>query len=289
MRKKIALLIILLSALSISGQNLFEVEKELVGHLEDIRNFSNYGQNADSEKLYKANTVFAEKLFYFIKNCPDTIGSDFTELEKYLHISTSEDGNFRIYSWDTQAGGSMHFFNHVYQFRGLDGNVYATRSDPDEGDSSGFYSDIFTVETKDGTAYLARFTAILSTSLAYQSINSFNIEGNSLNDELKLFKTDDGLQHSIGISYDFFSVVDRPERPIKLILYDRSENAVKVPIVTEDQETPQGRVTDEFVTYTFTGDYFEDKDPGRREDKNETDPILATSRNRTIPLIHCKH
>ncbi len=63
-------------------------------------------------------------------------------------------------------------------------------------------------------------------------------------------------RHKVGFEYNFFSVVDRKERPIKLILYDKTTKTLKIPVVIEDEEFQNGRVTNKFISYKFDGTYF---------------------------------
>jgi hypothetical protein len=241
------------------GQTPAQIEKELVGHIKNIRKWSSYTNSYDEKMgadLYKENETFKTKLLKHSKKL-STLKYKFAELNKYISISTSDDNKFRIYSWDTETGGTMHNFENVYQFQGKNGKAHSsTSSDDDETGAGAFVSDIYTLDTKAGKVYLARFSAILSTSLSYQSIDLFKIENNSLNDKIKLFRTTSGLQNSIGFQYDFFSVVDRKERPIKLILYDKQAKVIKIPVVIEDKKNPNGRVTNKFIVYRFNGTYF---------------------------------
>jgi hypothetical protein len=73
-----------------------------------------------------------------------------------------------------------------------------------------------------------------------------------LNDTTKLIKTQKGLINEINVAYDVFSVVDRPERPIKLIKYDSDKKTIYIPVVYEN-----GKVTNKFIVYQFNGQYFE--------------------------------
>ena len=237
------------------GQTNAEIEQELVGHIKAIQKWSNYGSDSNEELLSKENDIFKEQLLKYTK-IASTLKYKFSELDKFLYLSTSEDGKFRIYSWDTEDGGTMHNFETVYQFQGKDGKVYSKSSDLEEGDSGAFVSDIFDIDTRKGKVYLARFSSILSNVDAYQSINLFKIEGNSLNDKVKLIKTKSGLTNSLGFEYDFFSVVDREERPIKLILYDKKTKTIKIPVVIVDKDFRNGRVTDKFINYKLDGTYF---------------------------------
>jgi hypothetical protein len=239
------------------GQAAEAIETELLGQLKEINTYSAYGENNDGDKLDAANEAFRNKLLKYAAENPSTLEHKFPKLSEMMYIATSADGRLRIYSWDTEAGGTMHFFDNVFQYQGADGKVYAKGNDLEDEDAGGFYSDIYTLATKRGTVYIGRFNSILSTSYAFQSAHAFRIEKNSLNDKYKIFKTGSGMQNSIGFAYDFFSVVDRPERPVRLFVYDEAKKELKIPVVIEDEEIPQGRITDRFIIYRFTGKYFE--------------------------------
>lgn len=248
-------LVFLAVAFSAFGQTNTEIEQELVGHIKNIQKWSTYGNDYNEALLSKENAIFKEQLLKYTKMA-STLKYKFSELDKYLYLATSEDGKFRIYSWDTENGGTMHNFETVYQFQGKDSKVYSKSSDLKEDDAGAFVSDIFDVDTSNGKVYLARFSSILSNSDAYQSINLFKIEGNSLNDKIKLIKTKSGLTNSLGFEYDFFSVVDREERPIKLVLYDKESKTIKIPVVIKDKDFRNGKVTGKFIKYQFDGTYF---------------------------------
>ncbi|MGI9035212.1 MAG: hypothetical protein ACR2GD_04130 [Pyrinomonadaceae bacterium] len=252
---KFIVFVSLVFSFSAFGQSNARIEKELVAAINDAQKYSSYGSNSDGEKLGKANEIFADKLLKYTKNA-STLGYKFGELKKLMYISTSEDGKFRIYSWDAETGGTMHNFDRVYQYRGADGKVYSKTDELSEGDAGGFVYDIFTLDAPGEKVYLVCSNAILSTSDAGQSVNLFKIENASLNDKIKLIKTKTGLQNSLGFEYDFFSVSDRPERPIKLISYDKAAKSIKIPVVLIDVKFQYGKVTNKFIVYQFDGKYF---------------------------------
>jgi hypothetical protein len=99
-------------------------------------------------------------------------------------------------------------------------------------------------------------TFIGSTSLAGQGIHAFRINGDKLDRKAKVIRTTSGVTDSISFAYDFFSVVDHRERPIRLFSYDEVKRSFRFPVVIEDSKTPQGRVTNRFITYRFDGKYF---------------------------------
>ncbi len=237
------------------GQTPAKLENELLGHLAKIEKWSAYGSNSNDELREKENDRLRKKLLGATKSSA-TLKYGFRALGRKMNISTSEDGNFRIYTWDTESGGTMHNFEAVYQFQTKSGKVFSRTSNLAEGDPGAFVTDVFSVITKTGPVYMACFTSILSTSESFQSIDLFKIEGSQLNDKIKLIKTTSGLQNSLSFEYDFFSVVDRKERPVRLIEYDRTRKTIRLPVVIIDDEFQIGRVTNKFIEYTFNGQYF---------------------------------
>ena len=151
----------------------------------------------------------------------------------------------------------MHDYANVFQYQGKSGRVYSW-TDPDNENTSGgpFYTDIFEVTTRTGPIYLASSTFIASTSMHGQSLNALRIDGEKLDQKANVIKTRSGVTNEVGITYDFFSVADRPERPVKLFLFNAAKKEFRFPVVIEDEETFLGRVTDKFITYRFNGKYF---------------------------------
>ena len=235
------------------------IERDLLAKYRRIGYWRDYpGDNAKIHKedsVDKANKVFQRALTVVASKYPASLGYPFQRLKQAgLLIATSGDGRFRVYSWDEEGGGTMHFFLNVYQW--LSGQkVYAKAVDADstnEGDPGVFCTPIYTLHTPANTYYLVVNGVIYSTSGSYESIQAYCIDKQSLNDSVRIFKTQSGLENSIGFDYDFFSVVDRPERPIHLIEFDPITKIVRIPIVIE-----HGAVTHRWILYKWTGNYFE--------------------------------
>jgi hypothetical protein len=245
-------------SICVFGQTNARVEKELISVIKDIGKYSTYAGNYDEDKLYKANDDFKEKLLKYTKNA-STLSYKFPELSQSILIATSDDGKLRVYSWDMETGGTMHDYARVYQYQDGDGKIYS-RTDPDvtaeDGGGGSFVYDIFSVDSKQGRIYVVCSTFIGSTQDHWQGAHLYKIEGNQLKDKIKLIKTASGLTDSLGFSYNFFSVVERRERPIKLISFDKKTNTLKIPVVIEDKEFSNGRVTNRFISYRFNGTYF---------------------------------
>lgn len=244
-------------------QTAQKIEQELVGAIKQLNQYSTYSGNYDEEKLSAANKAFKEKLLKYTKNAA-TLKYGFPKLGDLVVIATSDDGKLRTYSWDSGTGGTMHDYITLYQYLGANGKIYSrTDEDPaaaqDEEEESGgesFVNTIYAVNTSNGTVYVVCTTAIASSIDHYDAANLYKIEGDKLIDDVKLFKTKEGLTASIGFEYDFFTVAERPGRPLGLILYDKQTKTVKIPIVIVDKNSPIGRVTNRFINYKFDGKYF---------------------------------
>jgi hypothetical protein len=80
----------------------------------------------------------------------------------------------------------------------------------------------------------------------------FDIENEKLNQDLKLIKTASGLHSKLYYDFDFFSVVDIPYGKRPTIYFDAATQTIHVPVVVD-----KGKVTNRYITYKFTGQYFE--------------------------------
>src|SRR5690349_16721905 len=115
---RIFIVIILFAICNISyGQTEKAIEEKLLAQYKRIHYWANDKSNDLSDSLVQADSLFCKTLLAFTSATPSTITFPFNELVKEgLTISTSEDGLFRIYSWDTETGGTMHFYLNVYQY-----------------------------------------------------------------------------------------------------------------------------------------------------------------------------
>jgi hypothetical protein len=251
----IGILILVFATFNIVAENTKEIENDLVQKLDEIQKWSSYGGNYDEEKLLTANESFRKTLAkYAVQKI--VLEYPFPKLKGKMQIATSPDGKFRVYSWDTEMGGTMHDFDNLYQFIGSDGKISTEERVGDEDDFGGFTYDVFEIDTKAGRVYLDCSTFIGSTMDRSQSLTLRKIVGSKLDRNVKLIKTASGITDSLGIEYNFFSVVDRKERPIKLFSYDAETKTIKFPVVVEDAKVPIGKVTGRFIYYRFDGNYF---------------------------------
>jgi hypothetical protein len=251
-----ALVIIVFSAVAANhAQTLMAIEREMVMRLDNISKYGTYAGNFDEDKIYAENEQFKAKLLSYGRRA-DVLRYSFPKLKEKMQVTTSRDGNLRIYSWDEETGGTMHDHDSVFQYRGRSGKIFSWAEKSDREDAGGFYHEIFQLDTPAGRVYLGVSTFIGSTSYVGQSIKVFKIEDDKLDPNVKLIRTGSGLQNTISFAFDFFSVVDRPERPLKLFKFDTASRTFAFPVVIEDEKTPQGRVTDKLIRYRFDGKYF---------------------------------
>jgi hypothetical protein len=212
--------------------------------------YSKIINNSDSTDFY--SSLFEDELTKLIKNNPTTLDYSFKSLidSKCCYIKTSKDKNFRIYSWDSWTGGTMHFFREIYQYRN-NSKIYSKVLEYEEGDAGAYCSNIFTVSIDKQKYYLPITNGKYSNQDASQSISAFKISDNNLIDTTKLFKTKTKFLNRIDVEFNFFSVVDRSERPLELIAFDEEKMIIYIPVVND-----KNHVTDRNILYQLKDKYF---------------------------------
>jgi hypothetical protein len=232
------------------------IEADYLRHLKNLEKYSGYGPAGNDTAREKENDLLKQKVIKYSRKAV-TLKYGFPALTGKMYVTTSRDGRLRIYSWDTQGGGTAHYFESVFQYLGKSGKAGVWSAKPAEGDACApFYFQIFQTDATGGRVYLANSTSICSAKLASQNLSLFRIEGEKLSSNVKLIRTKSGLTNNVGFEYDFFSVVNHPERPVKLFFYDEVRRSFRFPVVISEKEMPLGRVTNRWITYRFNGKYF---------------------------------
>jgi hypothetical protein len=216
-----------------------------------VKLYWNLLNHRDSADFYSEK--FSAEFTALIKANAATLPYPFKKLidSNYCLVETSSDGKFRVYSWDTWTGGTMHFFKQIYQWK-YQRRVFTEVPGHDEGDAGTFCSQIYTVGIKNKIYYLVVSNRIYSTKDASQSISAFTIDEGKLIDTIKLFKTKTTRLSNIDMEFDFFSVADKPERPLELITYDDKEKIIYIPVVGGN-----GQVTNRNILYQLKDNCFE--------------------------------
>jgi hypothetical protein len=230
------------------AQTLSKMENELVKSYSQIENL-----NSDNkyEEVEKANTHFCNQLKGYLKLNPQTIKYPFNKLKAtHVDISTSSDAQFKIYSWDTWTGGTMHFFENIFQYQSGSGISVLVDSTKTAGDTRPNYNNIYTLKANGKTYYLAVSLSIGSSKDVGQRLQIFAIQNGKLNHDVKLIKTISGMHSQLNIAFDFGSVVEWKIRPT--IRYNSNTQTISLPLVGD-----KGIVTHKYINYKFTGQYFE--------------------------------
>jgi len=245
----------LFATTSLFAQNPKQIEADLLKSFSRIEYWSGQRGTDTSgawiDSLETANDRFGKKLQAIAIKFPATINQQFDSLDKDGPIIlSSDDGALRIYTWDTETGGTMHNFENVLQYRSGN-NIYAildTGSDVKEVYVY-TYRSLGTLKIGNNTYYLAIFYGQFSNKDLGRGIRIFTISNGKLNDA-KLIKTQSGLHSKLHYEYDYFSVSQN--EPNDDIVYDPIKKTISFPVIEDG-----GKVTDKRIVYKFTGQYFE--------------------------------
>jgi len=205
---------------------------------------------AESDSLYATNAAL---LHYLQKIClkPETLNAGFETIKSKtrMTILTSDDHKLRIYNWDSETGGTMHFFDAIAQY--ATGNetkvkVLNNIADNSEDDmhTGALYAGIYTMHTKDArTVYLVLSRGIYSSKDAANSIEAISIDG-GVYKHIPFFKTKTKTLSSISFAYDNFLSTGDPN-----IRFSDDRSKLYIPVVNKDNEA----ATNKSLVYIFDG------------------------------------
>lgn len=243
---------------SVFGQNLKNEEKKLNEAFAKTNYWASY--DGSSDKIYaldsalKYDSIFTKQLSKCLKTDPATISYNFKNLvENGMKIVTSEDGNFRIYSWDDETGGTMRRYNKIFQFRDKKKVLSKEITNRREGADDAFYTQINDVISGNKTFYVTQSISVLSSALSYHKVKIFSIDDGKLNDKAVLIKTKSGLKNQLGYEVDVSSQSNRDQEvPDYSIIYDKKNRIIAIPLILSN-----GKVTGGKIKYQLKGQYFE--------------------------------
>lgn len=232
-----------LLSIGVFGQTPKAIEDEMV---KSYKKLTYWAVHSKYDSLEKANDVLGFKLKNYTAKSPSTITYPFPLLSKDLDISTSTDGMFRIYSWDMLTGGTMHFFANVFQYKSKNRTRSFLDTPKGDGDNRPNYYKMYTFKAGNQTYYLAVWLGIGSTKAGMNGVKVFAIVDEKLTDNVKLIKTSTGIHNQLSYEYNN-GWEDKFD-----INFDSISKTIRVPLLTSNSKP-----TSKFITYKFTGKYFE--------------------------------
>ena len=260
--KVLLLVICCLNSISVFAQTPKSIEADLVKSFNKIEYWSEKGHSDTSgniswtDSLEKANDTFGNKLYYYTNTFPFTLFQKFKKL--HVNIIGSADGKLRIYSWDTELGGTEHDFRNIIQYKSkrVSSILNIDTSSSNDNHYVYYFSNIYTLTTGDKTYYLGIYNGVFSTKDMEEGVQIFCIENEKLNTKKKLIKTASGIHNSVSYIYDYFSI------PSKLkdadIHYNPALKTFTIPRVgANDKIGDDEKVSTKHINYKFTGQYFE--------------------------------
>lgn len=235
------------------SQRSEKYEKHEKSFIEGLENYE------DLDLREKANDDFAKLLFE--DTC--TFYYDFpyvTDSTEIVNIAASDDENVRIYSWDTQLGGTMVCWDNVIQYRSngkiksYDGSIWSVDESREENeiDFGCWTKAIYTFNRNDGqTIYVTESYFRESSSYGYSTLDAFNISDGKLKMIEDAFVIPNDNFH-LGIEYiipSWYFLTDGKGWDWIFSL-DRNTQTFYVPVV-DDLE-----LLDQYDLYRFNGNKF---------------------------------
>jgi hypothetical protein len=204
----------------------------------------------DFDSLLYHSDLFSSKLMSIIKSNPSTLQCDFKSFKDSVgSVVTTNDGQFRIYSWNTWTGGTMSEYKNLFQFNS--GNkVYVKSFDYGEGDMGTYFNKVYSFRIDSLTYILALAGGTESSRYSYEFVTFYSISDSILHDDIPLIETSAGIKSSVSIEYDNSSLENLPASERHLINFDEEKGILYIPIIEDE------KVTKKIDRYSFTGHYF---------------------------------
>ena len=250
------LLLLIFLRLPLAAQDSLVIEDNLIRSFRRVIQLSENGDPDDS--LYIANDHFQSLLLQYTSNQPRTLNFNFSRLKlEGLSIKSSQDGNVRIYTWDSRTGGTMRFFRNVFQYKYAEKVLSKTFEDYSRtvDTHDGSYYGIDQVSDGRSVYYVTRSVSVGSSAVFYYSVKVFSIVNGSLIENAKIIKTKSGLVGEVGYEVDLVTMRKRldyyPKFQDLSIKFDAKSKTFSFPLITED-----GFLAEKMIRYRFDGKVF---------------------------------
>jgi len=221
---------------------------ELSKCLDKITKLKQSDQGDNDDKVVAANAALM-KYLKSICTKPELINDPLKKADAAgLSIKTSDDKKVRYYSWDTETGGTMHFFDALVVWDAGNNNWKFKDLNPATKDMGASYVDLKTVKTNDGqTVYIAKTLSIGSGMAHGYEIEAMVIKNGNLL-KYPFFQTPKKLLTSI--DYSFGQWDDKAD-----IQYSDNNKTIKIPVIKNDADG-NGTPTGKYLIYEFDGKHY---------------------------------
>lgn len=204
----------------------------------------------DQDSLIYYSDLFSSRLISVIKSNPSALQCDFKSFRDSVgSVVTTNDGRFRIYSWNTWTGGTMNAYKNLFQYKSGD-KVYAKSFDYGAGDMGAFFSKAYSFRIDSLTYILALAGGTESSRYSYEFATIYSISDSILDDNVPLIATSTGVKSSVSIEFDNSSLENLPAGERHLIKFDEARKILYIPIIEDEM------VTKKMDRYKFKGHYF---------------------------------
>ncbi|TDQ73915.1 hypothetical protein [Sphingobacterium yanglingense] len=208
--------------------------------------------NENSAPELGASPGFSTSFLSFLEKTPNSINFDFPKLvDAGMEIATSSDGVVRVYSWDNNQGGSMRFFNSIFQVSLPTGNQSISYNSTEEDRVFyPFYTRIDPIQLDGQVYYIAFARSVLSNKEVNHAVEIYKIEDNQLK-PVDLFRIDNRLDYKLGKTFNYEELDEFDE---ELIRFDARDLTFTLPEVMQD-----GTFGKDTIAFQFKNSYFQKK------------------------------
>jgi len=179
------------------GQSVRQVQNMLSHYSQRIQTLrvNNDYENRD-DSLKAINKSLVNYLKTVGEKNPATLKARF-KLHQWVNILTSDDGLFRIYSWDVCKEGTARSYDAVFQYKsGKRTKTFVMGDASEDEDSEGvvcsgeYYDRLYTIHTKDsGNIYLVVGYGEYASGLGGISLTAYKLRNGELIGAYPFFKT----------------------------------------------------------------------------------------------------
>ncbi|MEZ5017972.1 MAG: hypothetical protein R2800_13015 [Flavipsychrobacter sp.] len=251
--KAILIIILLLSNYIIKAQTIAEAEQQMASYLHAM----NFWRYVDSDSIdldtvdqYDSIIAYNEKLGSYLTSLintqPEILTAKLAVLQDAgMDIVTAPDSKVRLYSWDTQMGGTMRDYANIIQYATQNG----TKAFEETEGGVSFYSIYHIKAQSKKNYYLAIYNARLSTKLIEEGVKAYIIEDNELK-PANIFHTPSKTYNTISYSYDLYTAMNDDEVEGTDIALSDDYNKLYIPIIEGEH------MTNRRLVYVFDGEKF---------------------------------